>query len=311
MRRSILLTILVAFAIAAILLVRWHREPAPSTASTQAAATSAQTPAAADAQMRAGVVAATKNERAAPEPADDRPFTEIRPDLERRALAGDAAAARRLGVTLANCNHFVDVPDEKLEEIVVEQEARGFTMKDRGRVVPPEELLNLFKLSFQQKRRDCKGATGLNESDASKKSFQWIDRAAALGDADAQALYGALAFAGFDARNALVDAETMRDRKHFAIDYLQRSLAQGDALALVQMAGRYQDGLLVPADPEMAYAYAYAYSLTTRASELVPGLIDEMLVQRSAPLDDAALDRARAEGARLAACCGIAATGAP
>ena len=300
-----MLMTLAAVAIAAAVLVMRHREP-PTSGAPGEAATSAPAPAHASASEHDQAAAPTRRKNAAAGVADDQPFSAIRPELERRALEGDAAAARRLGLTLANCNHYVDVPDATIEERVVDAAASGMTVKDGNRVVPPEEILALYKLGIQQKRRDCKGVSGLDEPDAWKQAFRWIERAASLGDADAQALFGALAFADFDARNALVDAEKMRDRKELAIDYLQRSLAAGDALALAQMSIRYQDGILFPPDPEKAYAYAWAYSLTTRANEIVPALLETMLAQRGAALDEATLERARAEGQQLAGCCDIA-----
>lgn len=295
---------LAAVATAAAVLALRHREPATSVAPGAPVQASARMP------LIEKAAAPTKRKSTAAI-ADDRPFAEIRPELERRALAGDAVAARRLGFTLANCNRFVDVSDEKIEDAVVDSAAHGMTVKDGSREVSPDEIAALYKLSVRQKRRDCRNVSGLDEPDALKKAFEWIERAAALGDADAQAIYGALAFTGFDTRNALVDAEQMRDRRQLATDYLQRSLSQGDALALVQMSGRYLDGTLFPADPEKAYAYAWAYSLTSRASDVEAGLLEAMLAQRAASLDEAARDRARAEGQQLAACCGIVASGAP
>jgi TPR repeat protein len=306
MRRSIVLIILAGIAIAAAF--AWRSRTAATSA---ASAPAVYEPAAKPVPDRKEVTTRPKSERSVPEAADDRPFTEIRPELERRALAGDAQAARRLGMTLANCNHYIDVSDNKLEEMVVDQAARGFTAKIGDHEASPEQILKLYKLSLSQKRRDCKGVSGLDEANAWKLAFQWIERAAALGDPDAQAVYGTLAFSDFDTRNALVDAEKMRDRKQLATDYLQRALARGDGLALIQMAGRYQDGLLFPPDPEKAYAYVWAYSLTARAGDLVPGLLDELLVQRGVALDEAALERARLEGQQLATCCGVVATQTP
>ena len=293
-------------AIAAAFLAWRQRTPAPSAA---AAPHAAATMVDARTDPAAPETLATKAaERWEPDTPDDRPFAEIRPELERRALAGDAAAARRLGIALATCNHYVELPDSKLEDIVVDGAARGFTLRDGGRVVPPDELLGRLKLGMQQKRRDCKGVSGLDEPDAWKQAFQWIERAAALGDADAEATYGTLAFADVTDRDALVDAEKMRDRKQLAIDYAQRSLGAGDALALLHLSQYYGEGGLVPSDPEMSYAYLYAYSLTARASEIVPALLENILAEHAASLDDATRERARAEGQRLAACCGIAVT---
>jgi hypothetical protein len=305
MRRSIVLMTLATIAIAATF--AWRSR----TAATSSAPAPAVFAPATSVPVRTEAATKPERERSLPEVADSGPFTEIRPELERRALAGDAQAARRLGMTLANCNHYTDVSDNKLEEMVVDQAARGFTAKIGDHDAQPEEILKLYKLSLAQKRRDCKGVSGLDEADGWKLAFQWIERAAALGDPDAQAVYGTLAFSDFDTRNALVDAEKMRDRKQLATDYLQRALAQGDGLALIQMAGRYQDGLLFPPDPEKAYAYVWAYSLTPRAGDIVSGLLDELLVQRGAQLDEAARERARLEGQRLATCCGIVASQTP
>ena len=303
------LTVAAAVAIATALLA-WRHHTSPSVAPLPQRATLA-TPAPATllASPRSAPQSSKPPARSKPEIPDDRPFVEIRPELERRALAGDGVAARRLGFALANCNHYTDIPDDRLENMIVEAAAKGDTVTANGRDVSPDELLHKLKLSLEQKRRDCKGVSGLDESDGLRKAFQWIERAAALGDADAEAVYGSIAFIGFDDRKALVEAETLRDRKQLAIDYLQRSLAQGDALALERTSSQYEGGDLYPANPEMAYAYLYAYSLTTRADDIVPQLLDQALSQRAAQLDDDARERARAEGQRLAACCGMAAGG--
>ncbi len=301
-RRTAFIAI-VLFSIVAALLTWRHRARVPIKPVAQAAAMNTPNPAASIAPKRSSDKVSSG--RPKPEIPDDRPFADIRPELERRALAGDAIAARRLGMALANCNHYVDLPEDKLENMIVEGAAKGFTVRDNGRVVPPDELLRRSKLSLEQKRRDCKGVSGLDESDAFGKAFQWIERAAALGDADAEAVYGSLAFTGIDDRNALVEAETLRDRRRLAIDYLQHSLAQGDALALLRMSGQYDGGYLYPPNAEMAYTYLYAYSLTARADEIVPELLDQALSERAAPLDEAARERARAEGQRIAACCGV------
>jgi TPR repeat protein len=240
---------------------------------------------------------------AGPEVADDRPFAEIRPDLERRANSGDAEAARRLGKALANCNDFVPISDEQIENIVVEDAAKGVSVRQNGRQLAPEEMLSTLQLLVAQRNRDCKNISGLNETDANRKAFHWIERGAALGDADAQALYGALAFMDFNNQTALGDAEQIRDRKQLATSYLQASLAQGDAMALLQLSSQYDAGRLFQHDPEMAYAYLYAYSLTTRASDVVPELLAQLLAARAGTLDPAALERARNEGLQLATCC--------
>lgn len=235
------------------------------------------------------------------DPIDDRPFAEVRTELERRAASGDGRAARRLGMMLANCNRYVPVGKEQLEQWVVEAAAHDVSISDGERKLPPEEALSRAKLAQAQKARDCKNVTGLNEGDADQTAARWIERGAALGDADAQAMYGALAFSSYNVRSALVDADGVRERKHLAIDYLQSSLAQGDALALLHLSGHYAAGDLYPMNAEAAYAYLYAYSLTPRASDFVPELLEQMLEAKAAPLDQPSQERARTRALRLAA----------
>jgi TPR repeat protein len=296
---------------AAALFAWRHRTPAAPGAVATSVAADVRKPEASSPPAHDDSASSQKSAPWKPDAPDDRPFAEIRPELERRALAGDAAAARRLGITLANCNHFVDMPDEKLQDIVVDGAARGFTMRDGDSVVPPEEILARMRLGMAQKRRDCRGVSGLDEPDAFKQAFKWTERAAALGDADAEATYGTLAFADIDDRDALVKAETLRERKQLAVDYAKRALAAGDALALARMSGYYLDSPFFPSNPETAYAYLFAYSLTTRAAEIVPELLQRILAEHAATLDAAARERAEAEGARLAACCDIASPEAP
>lgn len=242
----------------------------------------------------------------APDLPDDRPFSERRTELERRAAAGDGHAARRLGMALANCNHYVPLSDAKLEELVVDTAARGVTIRQDGHELPPDEVLTKLKVGLAQKARDCKGVSGVDESDGMLQAFRWIERGAALGDADAQAMYGSLAFTSYDVRSALANAELIRERKQRAIDYLQASLDQGDALALLQMWRHYSEGGLFLPNAEIAYAYLYAYSLSPRASEIEPELLYQMLEASAGTLDEEARERAEAQGLQLSACCQVA-----
>jgi hypothetical protein len=238
---------------------------------------------------------------------DDRPFVEVRAELERRANAGDGAAARRLGVTFAECSEYQPTSIEQLKESVVRGVAAGLSVKGpEGGKLTPEAILRLSIANQAQLDRVCKNATNIHESpsEAAQLAFYWIDKAAALGDADAQAMYASQAFDLYDARAALANAEEIRERKQRAVDYLQQSLAKGDALALRELSNGYSGGVLYPSDPGTAYAYLYAYSLTPRASELAPEVLEYILTSSAASLDDTARTRARDEGRRLATCCG-------
>jgi len=234
---------------------------------------------------------------------DDRPFVDVRAELERRAERGDAHAAARLGRAFAQCNGYVPVDDAQLESWVVEATARGVTLNVDGHPLGPDALLARLKANQAQRARDCANAGGIDEQDPRPLAFHWTERAAALGDADAQALYGNLAFATYNARSAIVDAEELRERKRLARDYLERALAGGDALALQQMYLHYAHGTLYPEDAAAAYRYLYAYSLTPRSAEMAPAALTGLLDEAAAALDDGARERARRAARDLAACC--------
>jgi hypothetical protein len=241
--------------------------------------------------------------RDAAESLDDRSFVDVRAELERRAERGDARAAARLGRVFAMCNGYVATSEAQIEAAVIEASALGVSVTEGHRALDPDALLARVKAGHAQQERNCAHASGVNEKDASALAFRWTAHAAALGDADAQALYGSLAFADYSARSAIADAEEVRDRKRLAREYLERSLAGGDALALMQMSANYRSGTLFAADAEAAYRYLYAYSLTPRASETAPEAMALLLDEASSALDDAARERARSEAANLAVCC--------
>lgn len=234
---------------------------------------------------------------------DERSFIDVRAELERRARQGDAHAAARLGRVFAHCNGHVAASESQLESWVIEASAHGFTVSDGERKLDPDALLARIKAGRAQQARECAHATGVNEKNARALALQWTERAAALGDADAQALYASLAFAEYDARSAIAHAEELRDRRRVAREYLQRSLASGDALALQQMSASYQSGTLFTADAEAAYRYLYAYSLTPRSTETAPEALAYLLGEAAAALDDNARARARSDAQDLAACC--------
>lgn len=234
---------------------------------------------------------------------EDRPFATARPDFEQRARNGDAHAATLLARTLSRCNHYVPSADSLLEQWVVDLAASGGSVTVNKEQLSPDETLSMLKLGYEQLSRDCRGVSGLNEADAAAKAFGWIERAAALGDADAQALYGQLAFAMYDVRTAVANAEEIRERKRLALEYLQRSLARGDALALRVMSEHYTKGPLLAPDAQRAYAYLYAYSLTPRSQDLIPELLELLLAQAAHDLDPTALEQARESGRQLATCC--------
>lgn len=246
---------------------------------------------------------ASNSDQAAADVDDHRPFATARPDLEQRARNGDAHAATLLARTLSQCNHFVPAAGSSLEQWVVELAASDGSVKVDNEPLSPDELLAYLRLANEQLIRDCMGVSGLNETAAPARAFEWIERGVALGDADAQAMYGLLAFAPYDVRTAVANAEEIRERKRLALEYLQRSLAQGDALALRIMYMHYTKGPLLAPNAQQAYAYLYAYSLTPRSQELIPELLDLLLARAAHALDPVSLELARESGRQLATCC--------
>lgn len=235
---------------------------------------------------------------------DDRPLAEVRAELERRAQAGDARAASRLGQAFLHCNKLPILTDDKIDDAIVEVSARGGNiLGELGVSLSPADQSSLLKAMMRFVQARCANAQGLDEADASAQALRWVERAAALGDADAQALYGGAVLNAYDVRSAIAGAETLRDRLRQAREYVASSLARGDALALLQTQAYLGNGIYPP-NPEAAYAHLYAYSLTPRSGDLPPELLAVMLSDASRKLDAGAIDRAREQGRRLAACCG-------
>jgi TPR repeat protein len=232
----------------------------------------------------------------------------VRAQLEEQANRGDALAAVRLGKAFSLCNGFVRRSDSALTNLMVDALASGMRISDRSSGAPlaPNAVMRIARLSSAQQKRDCADVIGLDEKDAPEQAFKWIERAAALGNLDAQAMYGSLAFAMFDLRTALANADLIRDRKALGTKYLQRSMEQGNALALLESSKHYATGLLFPRDNEAQYAYLYAYSLTSQSEDLLPEIVQLGLDSSSANFDDNTLRRARSQGQQLAECCGAA-----
>jgi len=277
------------------------QSPAPPASANPRAASQA----AAD-ETAADVAAAPSPAKAsAPmDPLDDRPLLEVRAELERRAQAGDAHAASRLGQAFLHCNDLPNATDTQIEDLVVEIAAHGgHILGQADSSLSPDAAASLLKGTMKYAQARCANARGIDEKDAPAQALHWIERAAALGDADAQALYGEALLKTYDARRAIADAETLRDRLQQARSYVEQSLSKGDALALLQRQSYYGDGVY-PADPEAAYANLFAWSLTPRSAEMPPDVLTLMLSEASKTLDADAVERAREEGRRLAACCG-------
>ena len=298
----------VGLVLGLVVLVSWKfSERAPKMAPQSVAFVEPDIAKATSLPAHVSVPAVDKRSQSAPVVDANRPFEERRLDLEQRARMGDGHAAWQLGFALANCNGYVPISDAELEDGIVESFATGL-MKTES---TPDAWLQKLRLGQAQRQRDCQNVSGLNEShldnNANIKAFQWMELGASLGDADAQAMYSALAFQSFDSRNALAGAEQIRERKRLAIEYLQRSLAQGDGLALQRLSKAHSDGLLFPADAEVAYSYLFAFSLTPRASDFVPGLLAFALDTGAQALDAATLARSQEEGRLLARCCMAAA----
>jgi len=235
---------------------------------------------------------------------DDKALAEVRAELERRAQAGDAKAASRLGQAFLYCNDLPVATDAQIDDVVVEIAARGgHVLGQAGSSLTPDQQASMLKAAMKYAQTHCANAHGINEKDAPAQAFRWIERAAALGDADAQALYGEAMLKTYDTRTAIDGAEVLRGRLQQARTYVAQSLSRGDALALLQMQTYYGDGVY-RADPQAAYANLFAYSLTPRSTDLPPELLALMLSEASEKLDADAVERAREEGRRLAACCG-------
>jgi hypothetical protein len=104
----------------------------------------------------------------------------------------------------------------------------------------------------QEQIRQCTGV----DTKVAKNWLAWQQRAAALGNPEAELTYWQLVLQRADA----LDLQGIVQDKQIAITALQNSLSRGDSRALAAIGEVLEDGMFAEPDPYLAYAHFYAAS---------------------------------------------------
>lgn len=198
------------------------------------------------------------------------PFNAVRDELERRAHAGDAEAAYRLGHVMANCRRYEPMADGVFADMLVKGGGmlRGM-MRIAGRPVEEQEMLDILVYSKELMDRTCAGAIDLAATVDPGDAHRWIDRAAALGHPRAMAEYSQVAFAEFQTHHALLDnADEVARRRDRAEVLLDGALRAGEPTALAAAAKWHGSDGVRRGDPVRALAYWLAYSRSSEGRAL-------------------------------------------
>ena len=113
---------------------------------------------------------------------------------------------------------------------------------------------SLYSGFGSQEEDRCQGI----EIKESKEAIKWLRYAADKGVLAAQTLYPNVAAMNMSPTDMIRDPAMVQDYKERSIAYLARASESGSANAMTQLATAYTNGILVDADPVLAYAYDYA-----------------------------------------------------
>jgi hypothetical protein len=166
----------------------------------------------------------------------------VLPDLKATAERGDANAAYAVYALLRDC---------------AQQDTLASTLDTITRSSPADSPI---VASLQQQV----AATALRCEGVAKPTIAdrqpWLDRAAAGGNPYARASYAndALAMLREDPDWMLRNSDDIARIKTAGADYLQQSANDGDRSAMIALGMFYGEDILLPRNPELAYAYLYA-----------------------------------------------------
>lgn len=168
--------------------------------------------------------------------------------LRDRASAGDAEAAFTIYLTLSRCKSAMNA--------------------DVGtRALDAYRKADALPSAVAQLEADLDACQGVvNREDLF--SERWLERAADAGLIEAQLMYAIDPSATIGSASDMIrDPESVRRYKHRAAGYLSKAAGNGSVDALIRLANAYDHGILVPADPVLAYAY---YAASIKANPGVP-----------------------------------------
>ena len=94
--------------------------------------------------------------------------------------------------------------------------------------------------------------------DSLKDAAHWLQVAADKGLVAAQTLYPNVAVKSMSSTDMIRDPAMVQAYKERSIAYLAQAAEKGSTSAMNQLSSAYANGILVAADPVLAYAYDYA-----------------------------------------------------
>ncbi len=272
-----------AIAVSTTLFVAWRQSPLHSSQSARVSAV----------RSAAQESAISRPGRSTPLPVGD--FGRIRGELEVRASAGDAAAAYRLGTTMARCREYRKIPGGVFTEAVAQVFAAfGKGVRIYGSTLEDDRVLDSMLHYKAELDRVCAGAEGLAENTRAADAHAWLLQAAMQGHARARAEYVRYAFDEFPTTNDLMEnAAEVASRRERARDFVQQALDAGEPEALAALAQAHGPAPYLGHDPEAAMAYWLAYRRTGPGRQLPAGvtsLAEETFAKDMTPTQ---VDRAR------------------
>lgn len=168
------------------------------------------------------------------------------PDLKNAASRGDASAAFVLFSVLADCAQF------------------NSSVATRSSAAASDPSNTALLASLDQKNAETAARCEGISSDDVQERLRWLDAAAAGGDERAKVEYAGEALTAVLERPEVVvrNPDEINRVKFDGMRYLSEAAVTGNVTALMRLGFAYQNDILVPRDPELAYAYMYAADLT-------------------------------------------------
>lgn len=257
------------------------------------------------------------------------PFGSNVAELERRANAGDARAAKALADGYKDCRGFQPLADAAdVAEQAEEATARSLDLLEqiRGQLnviarehdvdeIPEPSVDAAYSNILARRWSRIERCTGVDPQ-AAENWYAWYTRAVELGDVEASLEYWREVLKNANLQRV---AEVPRER-NLAVSAAARVLAKGDPRALVAIGEMLDAGFFTQPDAFHAYAYVFAATQASpgylasptnrpslfglRAGETMGDLLPRMLTRFGATLDPQQRAEAERVGAELyARCC--------
>ncbi|HYG05987.1 MAG TPA: hypothetical protein VD865_06195 [Stenotrophomonas sp.] len=212
-----------------------------------------------------------------------RPADELVNLLAPRAEAGDRQAASQLYLVLSRCRLLArDMPPAGPAQYV------DPVILARQQESAAQFLARLEWNTLNARAKEMK-ACGKVPATRIAQAGMWLQRAASAGDPYARLIYAdRVEDVVGGPREMLANPQKLAQFKSDAMAYLQELSAMGSVEAMSRLGSAYQNGVLVGADPVMAYAYGLAAARTFGTAE--PDVTTQRLESQLTPAE---LGRAR------------------